>query len=143
MPKTEKVLYVCKRCGAVGSIKQPHCTLCGGTFDQSMQLRPGEKIIKADRSERVLPIAAERKLAVTLLGILAAAFGIASALSLMLPLVSTGMVSGMVAVVLAIVAFAKKKGGKSLSLIGIVLGGYSVFVNIFYFLWKYIYLFID
>lgn len=142
MPKTEKVLYVCKRCGAVGSIKQPHCALCGATFDPSMQLRPGTNVVKVDRADDGCGCITERK-SVTLLGVLAAVLGIISAFALMLPVFSTGFLTGIAAVFLAIVSLAKKKGGKSLSVIGLVLGSYTVFVNFFYSIWKFIYFFID
>ncbi len=144
MPKAEKVLYVCKRCGAVGSVKQPHCILCGANLDKTMQLRPGENTVKLDKTEERCRCAAEgERKPFTLFGLLAAAFGVVSALSLMLPVSSSGFFSGAIAVVLAIIAFAKNKGGKSLSLMGLVLGGYAIFVNIFYSLWNFIYLFID
>lgn len=144
MPKAEKVLYVCKRCGAVGSVKQPHCILCGANLDKTMQLRPGEHTVKVDRNEEGRRCMAEsEKNPFTLLGLLAAAFGAASALSLMLPVASSGFLAGMVAIIFAIVALVKNKGGKILSLMGLVLGGYAVFVNVFYSIWKFIYLFID
>lgn len=140
MAKTEKVLYVCKRCGAVGSIKQSHCVLCGATLDQGMQLRPGEKLLKAESSEKRCEY---RKAPITLYSFLSAVFGVVSALALMLPVFFSGIISGIAAVVFAIVAFAKKKGGKSLSVIGVVLGGYTIFVNVFYFLWNFIYFIIN
>ena len=144
MPKAEKNLSVCKRCGAVGSVKQSHCVLCGAALDSTMVLRTGEKRVKIDISGINGTIAAGiKRKKITLFSTLSLLLGIIAAVLLMLPLPFSGVFFGIAAVIFAVLSFVQGKGGTFLSVIGMVLGVYTLFVNLFYFLWQIFYLFID
>ena len=143
MARVEKVISVCKRCGAVSGVKQARCNLCGAPLDGSMVLKP-----KKDRGNFKISLGnqeqEEGKKQITVVSLLSLICGFLAMLSLTpIPISSPGLLLGLGAVVLAIVAFCQRKGGTLLSVLGLVMGGYTSFVYIFYFVWQFFYIFID
>ncbi len=146
MPKVEKILSVCRRCGAVAGVKQTSCNLCGAQLDQTMVLKPRkdrgsfeitlENDASKERNKKQMTV-------VSLLSLIAGFLALISLTPRLIPIPIPGLFLGVVAVVLAIVAFCQRKGGTLLSVLGLILGGYTVFVYSFYYLWQFFYLFLD
>ncbi len=148
MPKVKKVFSVCNRCGAVGTVKQPHCVFCGALLDKTMQVNAKKNRGKLEKSRGNGSFNdGVRRKKLTALSLFALLFGVLAALKMAIPITvlipDTGFCYGAIAVIFSILSFRRRKGGTVPSVIGIVLGGYTLFVNILYFFWQFFYLFID
>ncbi|MBO5364380.1 MAG: hypothetical protein J6A56_02830 [Clostridia bacterium] len=137
MVRKDVVISVCQRCGAVGSVKQPHCVFCGAALNAEMQVRlrkdRGSFAIKKDSISSGTGIARKK---VTVTSLLSLFFGVGAVLMLAFRVLDGGLLLGILSMILAIVALCQRKGGALLSAVAIGLGIYTMFVNLFWFFYN-------
>ncbi len=140
MARKGAVISVCKRCGAVGSIKQPHCIFCGGTLSGDMQVRIGQYQDTSKR-ERSAYGGNDKKKRMTATSFWSVLFGVLGVLMLAFRVLDGGFLFGLLAMIFAIIALCQRKGGGVLAALGIGLGIYTMFVNLFWFFMQFFYMF--
>ncbi len=137
MARKDAVISVCKRCGAVGGIKQPHCVFCGAALTGDMQVCVGRYrgVPESKRNEKP----AKKKITAT--SFLALVLGILAVVMLAVRIFDCGFLFGILTLILAIVALCQRKGGGILSAVSVGLGVYTLFVNLFWFFYNFFMIF--
>ena len=141
MPRRDTVISVCKRCGAVGSVKQPHCVFCGAALGTDMQVRVGryQSVSKLNQTGKIPNEGRRKKITITSLSSLL--LGILAVLMLAFRILDCGFLLAILSLILSIVTFFQRKGGGVLAALGIGLGIYTMFVNLFWFFYHFLFVF--